>query len=212
MKISLCKIMTAMVLCLGATCPAGSDNGSAGNVPAYYDRELFSINFKGMPSAAAADLLVHNPNVNLISMSDDGLPGGEPFISVLDAIQGEGFNPLWLEVQTVFTSPDKARQLFFDDEISAALNSGEINLLPKGELYRCSVVGPKPKSGVRPNVWSACPFLPVRRFGRFFVRTPAPWLGGPEFTRGWPTLGRSPGGAHWRNIISDLGFFEPTTS
>ena len=40
-------------------------------------------------------------------MSDECMPGGNTFVSVLDAIQGDGFNPLWNEVQVVFdkTSP-----------------------------------------------------------------------------------------------------------
>src|SRR5258706_12558980 len=102
MKPSLAKIIAGAVLAFGLTCPASSDNGSAGDMPAYYDHTSFTINFKKMPDDAAAELLAHNPGVNLIYMSDDGLPGGQPFISVLDAIQGDGFNPLWLEVQIVF--------------------------------------------------------------------------------------------------------------
>ena len=145
MKKLLCKILAGLVIGFAATSPAGSENGSAGDMPAYYDHVLFTINFKQMPDAAATDLLVHNPNVNLIYVSDDGLPGGQPFVSVLDAIQGEGFNPLCLEVQIVFKAGHTPRQLFSDDEINGAFNAGEINLVPTGEVYRCSVVGPGPK-------------------------------------------------------------------
>src|SRR6266567_3531459 len=145
MKHSLGKIFAGAVLAFGLTCPAGSDNGSAGDMPAYYDHTLFTINFKPMPDDAAADILANNPGVNLIYMSDDGLPGGQPFISVLDAIQADGFNPLWLEVQITFKAGHTPRQLFSDDEINNAFNAGEINLEATGELYRCSVVGPGPK-------------------------------------------------------------------
>src|SRR2546425_13056832 len=79
-------------------------NGRAGVMPAYYDGQLFTINFKEEPSAAEAALLAHNGSINTIYMSDPGLPGGQPFVSVLDAIQGDGFNPLWQEVQITFTA------------------------------------------------------------------------------------------------------------
>src|SRR5262245_7730189 len=76
---------------------AASENGRAGAMPAYYDGDLFTINFKEEPTGAEEALLAHNGSINVIYMSDNGLPGGEPFISVLDAIQGDGFNPLWVE-------------------------------------------------------------------------------------------------------------------
>jgi hypothetical protein len=67
------------------------------------------------------------------------------FVAVLDAIQGDGFNPLWLEVQVTFKAGHTPRQLYSDDEIAEAEASGEVTLTPTGELYRCAVVGPGPK-------------------------------------------------------------------
>jgi len=122
---------------------AGSANGSAGQMPAYYDHELFTINFMEIPKGGEQAALQHNKSINFIYMSDAGLPGGQPFISVLDAIQGDGFNPLWVELQVNFTAGHTPRQLFSDDEISQALSSHEITLTATGELYRCAVVGPK---------------------------------------------------------------------
>ena len=75
-------------------------------------------------------------------MSDEGLLGGEPSVSVLDAIQGDGFNPLWLEVQVHFTAGHTAHQLTSDTDIFEALQSGEITLEATDEVYRCSVIGP----------------------------------------------------------------------
>ena len=69
------------------------------------------------------------------------LPGGEPFVSVIDAIPGDGFNPIWEEVQITFTDDNTPRQLFSDDEIEAALNAGEITLTFTVEVYWCPVVG-----------------------------------------------------------------------
>jgi len=40
------------------------------------------------------------------------LPGGQPFISVIDAVPGDGFNPIWEEVQITFTEGKHASQLF----------------------------------------------------------------------------------------------------
>ena len=122
---------------------AANENGSGGDMPAFYDAKLFTINFKEMPAGAEQALLQHNGSINFIFMSDAGLPGGQPFISVLDAIQGDGFNPLWVEVQISFTAGHTPRQLFSDDEIADAVAAGEITLDVTDEVYRCAVVGQK---------------------------------------------------------------------
>ncbi len=84
-----------------------------------------------------------NGSINTIYQSDPGLPGGKMFISVLDAIQGGGFNPLWLEVQIRFNTGFTPCQLFSDNEILAAAagSNPEISLDTTSELYRCSVIG-----------------------------------------------------------------------
>ena len=121
---------------------AASLNGSAGEMPAYYDDQLFTINFFELPPGGEVANDQHNTSINIIYMSDAGLPGGEPFISVIDAIQTDGFNPLWFEVQIVFAPNVMPRQLFSDDEIMDAERAGEISLVGTGEVYRCSVIGP----------------------------------------------------------------------
>lgn len=133
-------IGAAVSLAPRETAWAGSLSGVAGSMPAYYDHELFTINFKQL-SVAEATLLAKNSQQNVIYQSDLGLPGGLPFISVIDAIPADGMNPLWAEVQITFTSGHTPRQLFSDDEIAAALASGEITLAPTNEMYRCSVIG-----------------------------------------------------------------------
>jgi len=124
---------------------AGSPNGSAGDMPAFYDGQQFTINFKELASNAEVSQIAHNQSINTIYMSDPGLPGGQPFISVLDAIQGDGFNPLWQEVQIMFNPGFTPIQLTSDTDVLAAAMSGEITLIPTTEVYRCSVVGPGPK-------------------------------------------------------------------
>jgi len=123
---------------------AGSMNGSAGAMPAFYDDQLFTINFKELPPSGEAAVLANNKSINVIYMCDaceGALPGGASFVSVIDAIQGDGFNPLWQEVQIVFSGAPE--QLTSDTDILAAANAGEITLMPTTEVYRCSVIGPK---------------------------------------------------------------------
>jgi hypothetical protein len=144
-------MLTCGVLFVGASAPtlqgitwAGSLNGIAGSMPAYYDHHVFTINFKQLTTAQAT-LLAKNNQQNTIYQSDPGLPGGQPFVSVIDAIPADGMNPLWAEVQIAFTPGHTPRQLFSDDEIAAAAASGEITLTPTNEMYRCSVIGAAPR-------------------------------------------------------------------
>ncbi len=146
MKKNLFLLPAAVAVVAALSAYAGNANGSAGDMPAFYDHRLFTINFKELPPGGEGANLQHNQSINIIYMSDAGLSNGtQPFISVLDAIQGDGFNPLWLEVQINFTAGHTPRQLFSDDEVAEAFSAGEITLTPTDELYRCSVVGTAPK-------------------------------------------------------------------
>ncbi|TML95242.1 MAG: hypothetical protein E6G03_08810 [Actinobacteria bacterium] len=138
--LALVVLAAAMVLPAGPL--AASPNGSAGDMPAYYDGQLFTINFKQQPSGGEASLLTHNGSINTIYMSDQAEAAGVMFSSVLDAIQGDGFNPLWQEVQIVFNTVPP-QQFFSDNQILAAAAAGQITLVPTTEVYRCSVVGTK---------------------------------------------------------------------
>jgi len=121
----------------------GSLKGHASIIPAYYDGVLLNIQFVEFSPTAEKALLAHNQSLNFIYQSDPGLPGGAPFISVIDAIPGDGFNPIWEEIQIAFTPGHTPRQLFSDDEIAAAFMAGEITMTETGEVYWCPVVGPK---------------------------------------------------------------------
>ena len=118
---------------------AGSDNG--GTMQAYYDGQLFTINFKELSSNAEEALIAHNGSINFIYMSDQAVDLGFNFISVIDAIQGDGFNPLWVEVQITFNVAPY--QLLSDDDITDAVGAGDITLTTTDEVYRCSVIGSK---------------------------------------------------------------------
>ena len=142
MKKNLFLLPAAVAVVAALSAYAGNANGSAGDMPAYYDHQMFTINFKELPPGGEAANLQHNQSINIIYMSDAGLSNGtQPFISVLDAIQGDGFNPLWEEVQVTFNPGVTPRQLTSDEAILQAAEHGEITLDATGEVYRCAVVG-----------------------------------------------------------------------
>ena len=123
---------------------AASTNGRAGTMMAYYDDQLFTVNFKELPPGGEKANLAHNGSINVIYESDDCMPSGGMFVAVLDAIQGDGFNPLWQEVQVVFDNElFPCQQFTSDEDIVDAANAGLVSLQPTGEVYRCSVIGPK---------------------------------------------------------------------
>ena len=70
-------------------------------IPALYDGNLFKIIFVEFSPQAERSLIAHNPSINFIYRCDD-FPG---FISVLDAIPGDGMNAVWQEVQIHFVVP-----------------------------------------------------------------------------------------------------------
>ncbi len=62
---------------------------------------------------------------------------------MIDAIQGDGFNPLWEQILIVFNPGFTPHQFTSDEEIleAAAGDNPEITLVDTDEVYRCSVVG-----------------------------------------------------------------------
>src|SRR6266550_4083508 len=146
MKNSVLKLFaaTSLAIAILTAVPAGGAGGSGKTIPAYYDHTLFNIQFVEFSAAAEKALLQHNTSLNFIYQSDAGLPGGQPFISVIDAVPADGFNPIWEEVQITFTAGHTPHQLFSDNEIEAAFDAGEITLEFTGEVYWCPLVGPGP--------------------------------------------------------------------
>jgi hypothetical protein len=127
-----------------ATLAAASTNGAAGQRPAFYEGHLFTINMKEMPKGASASTIAHNGNINEIYASND-LDDEQDFTSVINAIQGEGFNPLWRQNLIVFNQGFTPHQFTSEDEVLAAAAgpNPEITIVPTDEVYRCSVVGRK---------------------------------------------------------------------
>ncbi len=143
---SLKSFWPAAVLTLAAApllVAGGNPNAPPTRTPTYYDGKLFTIFFVELPPGGEQATLAHNGQLNFIYQSDQAQEEGFDFVDVIDAVPGDGMNPLWEEVQITFlTIPPQ--QFFSDDEINAAYAAGEIDLEETGELYRCPVIGQKP--------------------------------------------------------------------
>jgi hypothetical protein len=134
--------LLALAVGLVGTGPTAAGPAPSNTMPAYYDGKLFTVNMKQMPHSDP--LLAHNGSVNTIYASND-LDEEQDFIPVLDAIQGDGFNPLWHQVLIVFNDGFTPHQFFSDTEVLAAASGSnpEITLVATDEVYRCAVIGPK---------------------------------------------------------------------
>ncbi len=138
-------VSSLLLLALIVPSMAADKNGKASQMPAYYDGELFTVNMMEMPNSDP--LILHNRSINLIFVSND-LDEEQEFIPVINAIQGDGFNPLWLQILIVFNAGFTPHQFLSDDDVMAAAAGAnpEITLVVTDEVYRCAVVGPGPKN------------------------------------------------------------------
>jgi hypothetical protein len=127
----------------GALAAQGNTNGAAGQMPAFYEGRLVTVNMFEVP-AAEGSLLDKNPSINTIYASND-LDEEQDLVPVIDAIQGEEFNPLWQQVLIVFNPGSTPHQFTSEAQILAAAGGAhpEITLVATDEVYRCSVVGQK---------------------------------------------------------------------
>src|SRR5260370_42024919 len=97
------------------TLAGGSPNGAAGEMPAFHDGTLFTINIYQLSKSLAGK----NPSINKIFASND-LDQKQDFIPVINAIQGDAFNPLWEQIFIVFNEGFTPHQFFSDVEIEEA--------------------------------------------------------------------------------------------
>ena len=123
---------------------AGSTKGAAGQMPAYYDGVLLTINSVELPEDASAATIASNRSLNRIYATND-LDEEQDFFPVIDAIQGDGFNPLWRQSLIVFNPGIEPHQFLSDEEVldAAAGATPEIHLIVTDEVYRCAVVSSK---------------------------------------------------------------------
>ena len=126
----------------GLLAATGSVNGAAGQMPAYFEGQLFTINIKQQSDNAGASLIGKNASINEIYASND-LDEKQDFIPVINAIQGDGFNPLWRQNLIVFNAGFPPHQFVSEADVLAAAAgpNPEITLVRTNEVYRCSVVG-----------------------------------------------------------------------
>jgi hypothetical protein len=133
--------VAVLALTAGAALAEGNSNGAAGQMPAFYEGRQVTVNMFEVP-ARDGSLLDRNANVNTIYASND-LDEEQDFVPVIDAIQGEGFNPLWHQVLIVFNEGFAPHQFVSEAQVLAAAAGAhpEISLVSTDEVYRCSVVG-----------------------------------------------------------------------
>jgi hypothetical protein len=125
-----------------AAVAAVSSNGAsaASQIPAFYDGNQVTVNIKEQSETANASLIGHNKSINTIYAYAD-LDEEQPFAPVIDAIQGDGFNPLWQQVLIQFNQGFTPHQFASDEDVLAAAQAGEITLVTTDEVYICAVVG-----------------------------------------------------------------------
>lgn len=149
-KSALALIFIPLALALATLGPAvahaatGDPGGAATQMPAFFNGQQFTVNMKEMPAGAENAILANNPSFNTIFAQAD-LDQAQPFPPVIDAIQGDGFNPLWQQVLIHFSPGVTPHQFTSETEVQAAAAAGQITLEVTDEVYRCSVVGPGPK-------------------------------------------------------------------
>ena len=132
-------LVTAMLAVALATGQALAGAGKATQIPAFYDGKQVTINIFEVESSST--LIASNKSINEIYVTND-LDEEQDFAPVIDAIQGDGFNPLWHQFLIEFnTIPPQ--QFTSEEDVEAAADAGQITLVDTGEVYICAVVGAK---------------------------------------------------------------------
>jgi hypothetical protein len=128
-----------VVALTGSAALAGSPNGAASQRPVFYEGKLVTVNMFEVPGEGS--ILPNNPSTNTIYASND-LDEPQVFNSVIDAVPGDGFNPLWHQVFIVFNQGFAPHQFVSEAQILVAASGAhpEITLVSTDEVYRCSVV------------------------------------------------------------------------
>jgi hypothetical protein len=114
---------------------ASNPNGVGGVENVYYDGQLFMMNLKPFTDQPASTLLANNKSINILYEADG-------FITVTDAIQNDGYNPVWQEVDIVFNNGVTPHQFLSDNDVLAAASgpNATITLVPTNEIYRCDII------------------------------------------------------------------------
>src|SRR5262249_26800437 len=118
----------------------GNPNGAAGEIPAFFAGRSVTINVNQLSDRAAASIIAHNKNLNIIYVTND-LDERQDFAPVINAVPTQGMNALWLQVKIEFNAGVTPHQFTSEADILAAAKAGDITLINTGEVYRDSVVG-----------------------------------------------------------------------
>jgi hypothetical protein len=122
----------------------GDPEGSTTQIPAFFNGQQVTVNMVELPAGGENAVLANNPSVNTIFAQAD-LDQAQPFPPVINAIQGDGFNPHWQQVLIQFNPGVTPHPFTSEADVQAAAAAGQITLTVTDEVYRCSVVGPGPK-------------------------------------------------------------------
>ena len=118
----------------------GNTNGAAGQIPAFFNDESVTINVKELSDTASASIIAHNKSLKTIYVTND-LDEEQDFAPVINAVPGQGFNALWLQIRISFNPGVTPHQFTSEADILAAAQAGQITLINTGEVYRDSIVG-----------------------------------------------------------------------
>ena len=122
----------------------GDPEGATTQIPAFFNGQQFTVNMVELPNGGENAVLANSPSVNTIFAQAD-LDQAQPFPPVINAIQGDGFNPHWQQVLIHFSAGVTPHGFTSEADVQAAAAAGQITLEVTNEVYRCSVVGPGPK-------------------------------------------------------------------
>ena len=141
------RVPSAVTIAAGAPHSAaatlGNPKGAAGVIPAFFNGQSVNINVKELSATAAASIIAHNKSLQIIYVTDD-LDEPQQFAPVINAVPGQGFNALWLQIHIDFKTGVTPHQFTSEADILAARDAGTITLTSTGEVYRDSVVGVVP--------------------------------------------------------------------
>ena len=118
----------------------GNTKGAAGQIPAFFNGQSVTINVNQLSNTAAASIIAHNRQLNIVYVTND-LDQTQNFTPVINAVPGQNFNALWLQIKISFNPGVTPQQFTSEADILAAAKAGQITLINTGEVYRDSVVG-----------------------------------------------------------------------
>jgi hypothetical protein len=116
--------------------------GEESRTETYFNGKQVKVQFRELDRAAAAAVIARSTPLYSVYGCDACEPDGESFVKVIDNVAGDGTSTLWRGVQIEFNPGYPCRQFTSDEQITTAVNSGEISLSPTGYVYRCRLVTP----------------------------------------------------------------------